>query len=280
MSANIPEIQRSSTAASPRKLRLLCLDFDGTLVDSIQSDSHEVHPPLVDRIDRLRHEGVVWVINTGRTLEALKWGLERTGLAITPDYVITEETSLLAPNDRHPEGWEALGDWNHQRDHAFRALLAESGHLFEEIRSFVTSETGATYVHRPDGLDEIVAGDEDEMERICHRIEEVRHAHGAEPLGYQRSTIYLRFGHRSFQKGSTLAWLARSLGIPAGETLAAGDHLNDLPMLHPDVAGFLACPANAHPMVRDTVRRHGGYLARGRTGEGLTEALGFFGFGG
>ena len=193
--------------------------------------------------------------------------------------MITEETSLLAPCAEHPEGWNALGDWNHQRDHAFRSLLAESGHLFEEIRAFVTAETQADYLVRPDGLDEIVASDEAEMERICHRIEAIRHEHAAHPIGYQRNTVYLRFGHRGFQKGSTLARLGGYLGIPAARTFAAGDNLNDLPMLHPDVAAYLACPGNSHPRVRETVLGHGGYLAQAHTGEGLAEALRFFGFG-
>jgi hydroxymethylpyrimidine pyrophosphatase-like HAD family hydrolase len=98
-------------------------------------------------------------------------------------------------------------------------------------------------------------------------------------LGYQRNTIYLRFGHRGFQKGSTLTRLARHLGIPASRIFAAGDNLNDLPMLDPQVAAYLACPGNSHPVVRETVRHHGGYIARAHTGEGLCEALHFFGFG-
>jgi len=270
--------EESSTTASSA-LGLLCLDFDGTLVDSLHPSDHSVHPDLVESIGRLREQGVVWVINTGRTLEGLKIGLQIAGLPFEPDYVITEETSLLAPCAEHPEGWNALGDWNHQRDHAFRSLLAESGHLFDEIRTFVTSETQAEYLVRPDGLDEIVANDEAEMERICHRIEAVRHEHAAHPIGYQCNTVYLRFGHRSFQKGSTLARLGSYLGIPAAQTFAAGDNLNDLPMLHPDVAAYLACPGNSHPRVRETVQRHGGYLAQGHTGKGLAEALRFFGFG-
>jgi HAD superfamily hydrolase (TIGR01484 family) len=280
MSDSISPSAETSTAACRAPLRLLCLDFDGTLVDTVHADSHEVHPPLVERIDRLRRGGVVWVINTGRTLEDLKEGLERAALPFAPDYVITEETSLLAPDEDHPDGWGALGDWNRHRDLAFRALLEETGRLFTEVRAFVRAETRAEYIDRPDGLDEIVARDEDEMERICHRIEEVRHEHGAGTLGYQRNTIYLRFGHRAFHKGSTLARLGHLLGIGREHILAAGDNLNDLPMLHPDVAGYLACPANSHPRVVAEVRRHGGYEAHGRTGEGLAEALGFFGFGG
>jgi len=280
MSSSIPCSAETTTSPFRSPLRLLCLDFDGTLVDTVQADSHDVHAPLVERIDRLRQEGVLWVINTGRTLEDLKAGLERADLPFAPDYIITEETSLLAPDADHPEGWNALGDWNHHRDHAFRALLDEKGRLFTDIRSFVVSETRAEYISRTDGLDEIVAEDEEEMERICHRIEEVRHAHGAGTLGYQRNTIYLRFGHREFHKGSTLARLGHLLGIGREHILAAGDNLNDLPMLQPGVAGYLACPSNSHPRVVEEVGRHGGYLARGRTGEGLAEALGFFGFGG
>jgi HAD superfamily hydrolase (TIGR01484 family) len=270
--------EQSSNAASTGSLGLICLDFDGTLVDSLHPHDHSVHPELVETIGQLRDQGVIWVINTGRTLDGLKAGLEIAQLPFEPDYVITEETSLLAPSLDHPDGWDALGDWNHLRDHAFRSLLAESGHIFDEIRAFVARETAAEYRVRTDGLDEIVASDEAEMERICHQIETMRHAHGAHPLGYQRNTVYLRFGHQEFQKGSTLTRLAGYLGIPASRTFAAGDNLNDLPMLHPDVAAYLACPGNSHPLVRETVRSHGGYLAQAPTGRGLAEALRFFGF--
>lgn len=284
MADNIPGSRKTSTPALvPSTLGIVCVDFDGTLVDSQHPTDQSVHPSLVRLIERLRSEGVLWVINTGRTLEGLKIGLEIAALPFTPDYVITEETSLLVPAPDHPEGWDTHGDWNLQRDLAFRSLLAESGHVFEEIRTFVTRQTQARYLARTDGtggLDEIIAASEAEMERICHRIEEVRRAHGADPLGYQRNTIYLRFGHRGFQKGSTLARLGTSLGIPAERIFAAGDNLNDLPMLDPEVAGWLACPGNSHPLVRETVQRHGGYTARSHTGEGLTEALRFFGFGG
>lgn len=285
MSGTISSSTQTSTSAETnaapeaRSLALLSLDFDGTLVDSQHPSDHSVHPSLVDVLAHLRKQGVVWVINTGRTLEGLKVGLEIAGLPFAPDYVITEETSLLAPCSQHPLGWNPLGDWNHIRDHAFRSLLAESAHIFDEVRRFVDEETHAEYLVRTDGLDEIVANDEAEMERICHCIEAVRQAHGAVPLGYQRNTIYLRFGHRGFQKGSTLTRLARHLGIPASRIFAAGDNLNDLPMLDPQVAAYLACPGNSHPVVRETVRHHGGYIARAHTGEGLCEALRFFGFG-
>jgi HAD superfamily hydrolase (TIGR01484 family) len=281
MAHNIPDSPQTSTPAAPRTaLGLLCLDFDGTLVDSLHPSDHSVHPSLVQLIGQLREQGVLWVINTGRTLEGLKIGLEIAALPFAPDYVITEETSLLVASSDHPEGWDALGDWNLQRDQAFRSLLAESGHIFDEIRTFVARETSAQYLVRSNGLDEIIANSEAEMEQICHRIEEVRHAHGAHPLGYQRNTVYLRFGHQGYQKGSTLARLGSYLGIPADRTFAAGDNLNDLPMLDPEVAAYLACPGNSHPLVRETVHRHGGYLAQSHTGAGLAEALRFFGFGG
>jgi hydroxymethylpyrimidine pyrophosphatase-like HAD family hydrolase len=124
-----------------------------------------------------------------------------------------------------------------------------------------------------------VASDEAEMERICERIEAIRLAHAAHPLGYQRNTIYLRFGHSEFHKGSTLGRLSTYLGIPASRIFAAGDNLNDLPMLHPDVAAYLACPGNSHPAVQERILQHGGYIAQAPTGQGLAEALRFFGFG-
>jgi hydroxymethylpyrimidine pyrophosphatase-like HAD family hydrolase len=57
---------------------------------------------------------------------------------------------------------------------------------------------------------------------------------------------------------------------------AAGDHLNDLSMLSRDYAHHLAAPGNAIPLVRETVRRQGGYLSARPHGRGVAEAIKFY----
>jgi hydroxymethylpyrimidine pyrophosphatase-like HAD family hydrolase len=92
-------------------------------------------------------------------------------------------------------------------------------------------------------------------------------------LWFQRNSIYLRFCHSWYNKGSVLQALQAELGIRAEETFAAGDNFNDLPMLDPDVARHLACPANSVKEVKQTVRSHGGYVAGLTGGDGVAQAL-------
>ena len=70
--------------------------------------------------------------------------------------------------------------------------------------------------------------------------------------------------------------LARLLGIPRGEVLAIGDHLNDIPMLDGSAAAMVACPANAVDEVKEAVAGAGGYISPFPWGEGVADAIRHF----
>jgi hydroxymethylpyrimidine pyrophosphatase-like HAD family hydrolase len=97
-------------------------------------------------------------------------------------------------------------------------------------------------------------------------------------FGYQRNTIYVRFCHEAYSKGTALGELARLLDLSHEHVFAAGDHHNDLPMLDGRFARWTACPSNSCDEVKVTVQTAGGYLARGVASEGVVEALRHFGF--
>ena len=91
-----------------------------------------------------------------------------------------------------------------------------------------------------------------------------------------RNTIYIRFAHADFHKGSCLDAIAREEKTGPENCFAVGDHLNDLPMLRPAHASRIACPANAIPRVKEQVQRHQGFVS-GREGHhGVVEALNHF----
>src|SRR5207302_8048078 len=69
-----------------------------------------------------------------------------------------------------------------------------------------------------------------------------------------RNDVYARFCHATYNKGSALAEICRRLEIHRDHTLAAGDHLNDLPMLLRDHARYLVAPVNAIDAVKEAVR--------------------------
>jgi hydroxymethylpyrimidine pyrophosphatase-like HAD family hydrolase len=88
-----------------------------------------------------------------------------------------------------------------------------------------------------------------------------------------RNDVYARFSHADYNKGTALAEIARQLGLEAREIFAAGDHLNDLPMLSKRFAHWLAAPANAVGEVKAQVVSQGGHVSKMSCGEGIAEAL-------
>jgi hypothetical protein len=88
-----------------------------------------------------------------------------------------------------------------------------------------------------------------------------------------RNDVYVRFSHSGYSKGTALGELQRLLGISAQETLAAGDHLNDLPMLKSRYARYLVAPSNAVPVVKAQVLGEGGWVMEERTGMAVLAGL-------
>jgi hydroxymethylpyrimidine pyrophosphatase-like HAD family hydrolase len=250
-----------------RPIRLLSLDFDGTLVSSFESTSEEITAPdLVFCLRKLRKRGVLFALNTGRTLPLVDQALEV--FPVRPDYALTAERELFAwDNDR----WENVGDWNDRCRAAHDRLAAQSTDLRLKIEDYVEQWTGARLYYQDGRCEGVVARDNGEMDQIEQFLQQERST--VPDFAYQRNHIYLRFCHQAYDKGSVLGELQRILGIPAAETFAAGDNFNDLPMLSPAFAGWLACPANSIAEVKSLVARHGGFVAARESGAGVAEAL-------
>jgi HAD superfamily hydrolase (TIGR01484 family) len=252
----------------PGKIRLLSTDFDGTLV-AHGSD------PVLDRgcmecIEALQAEGVIWAINTGRSVDLLESGLVDFGFPIHPDFILTSERDIFRAVQNGGR-WEPFGDWNDRvaREHA--ELFHSARGVLAEVVDFVNHRTKARLLYHSAGLEGLVAENEEELDRVTAFIDRAREKQPK--FHYQRNTVYLRFCHADYHKGAALAELARLLEIPAENIFAAGDHYNDISMLDGKFAHFPACPANAIPEVKDAVRSAGGYVAEKNYGAGVHEAL-------
>ena len=252
----------------PSNIRLLSTDFDGTLV------AHGSDPVLdvgcMKRIEELQAAGVLWAINTGRSVELLESGLADLEFPIHPDFILTSERDIFRPS---PNGgkWEPFGDWNERvaREHAQLFHSAEA--VLAEVVDFVTQKTKARLLYHSAGLEGLVAQDEEELDRVAEFIDRARQKQPK--FHYQRNTVYLRFCHTDYHKGAALAELSRLLEIHRDDIFAAGDHHNDISMLDGRFAAFSACPANAIPEVKEAVKSAGGYVASKAHGAGVHEAL-------
>jgi HAD superfamily hydrolase (TIGR01484 family) len=252
----------------PAKIRLLSTDFDGTLV------AHGSDPVLdrgcMEYIEQLQKEGVLWAINTGRSVDLLESGLTDLEFPIQPDFILTSERDVFRPSSNGGR-WEPFGDWNERvaREHA--ELFHSAKSVLAEVVDFVNQRTKARLLYHTAGLEGLIAESEEELEHVAKFIDQAR---AKQPkFHYQRNTVYLRFCHADYHKGAALAELSRLVEIPREEIFAAGDHHNDVSMLDGRFAQFPACPANAITEVKDAVRSAGGYVASKICGAGVHEAL-------
>jgi HAD superfamily hydrolase (TIGR01484 family) len=252
----------------PGKIRLLSTDFDGTLV------AHGSDPVLdggcMECIEELQAEGIIWAINTGRSVDLLESGLADFGFPIHPDFILTSERDIFRASENGGQ-WEPFGDWNDRvaREHA--ELFHSARAVLAEVVDFVNHHTKARLLYHSAGLEGLVAENEEELDRVTAFIDRAREKQPK--FHYQRNTVYLRFCHADYHKGAALAELSRLLEIPAADIFAAGDHYNDISMLDGKFAAFPACPANAIAEVKDAVRSARGYVATKNHGAGVHEAL-------
>jgi HAD superfamily hydrolase (TIGR01484 family) len=247
-------------------IRLLSTDFDGTLVDHYARPP--VHPDLMELFAALQAKGVRWAVNTGRDLPLALEGLEQFGFSIMPDYLLTAEREVFHRVDGK---WVAYGGWNQACYNDHDELFNRSGALLEDIERFLRTQVRAEPIWEGKRMVGLAATTERDMELTCRFLERERRR--VPGFAFMRNTLYVRFCHEAYNKGTALSELARLLGIGANQVFAAGDHYNDLPMLDGVHARWVCCPANAVTIVKQAVTAAGGHVARGMCSEGVVEGL-------
>ncbi len=253
---------------TPSPAAILSFDFDGTLFHP--ADYPPVPPPFFELIEQLRAEhDVVWGINTGRSMAQMVEGFIESRFPYLPDWVIAREREVYFPNSFGR--WLPEKKWNQRCEKEIHGLFKNSRKLLAHLRHEVETHTGAQWIELDGEPAGIIAKTEDEMEWIVNHIGPII---GSEPhFAWQRNSIYLRFGHRDFQKGSSLTHVANDYQIPLARRFAIGDSHNDMEMLDPVNAGMTACPANAVTAIKEKVTATGGIVTCASHGHGAIEAL-------
>jgi len=252
-------------------IRLLSTDFDGTLVE--HGAVPPVAPALFEAFAVLQARGVLWAVNTGRTLWHVQAGLREFDFPVEPDFVLTSEREVF---HRGPSGhWQDYGDWNTRctQDHDW--LFSQASPLLADIHAAFDGEKWAHFEYEGDRMVGIVTDTDVQMDTVCAFLERERNR--VPGFNFMRNTIYLRFCHEAYSKGTALGELGRLTGIAREEIFAAGDHYNDIPMLDGRFAQWVACPGNAVAPVQRVVEGASGYVATGDCSAGIVEALQHFG---
>jgi len=247
---------------------LLSFDFDGTL--HYPGETPPVPSAFFETIRELREKrGAVWGINTGRSMPQVLEGLVESDFPFLPDWVIAREREMFFPNEFGR--FMPHGKWNDRCEKDIRKLFKKARKTLKAIRDEIEEHTGAQYVEidgEPAGL---ISRTEEEMEWIVERITPL--VASISDLGWQRNSIYLRFGHSHYQKGSTLSEMARLYELDTARTFAMGDSHNDLEMLSEEHSGYAACPSNSVGAILNLIRARGGLVTPGAHGHGVVEAL-------
>lgn len=247
-------------------IKLISTDFDGTLFAEFEK------PPIPRELERLigdlQSQGAKWVINTGRDMSSLMEALARARISVQPDYLVLVEREIHAHNGVRYVGLE---EWNGRcaRDHA--ELFARVRRDLPKLVEWVNARFRATVYEDPYSPFCLMAVSNGDADLIHEFLDD--YCQSIQHLTVVRNDVYARFSHAAYNKGTTLAEIARRLEVSAGEVFAAGDHLNDLPMLSRERARWLVAPKNAVTEVKDAVRRQDGFVSEFSHGMGVAQGL-------
>jgi HAD superfamily hydrolase (TIGR01484 family) len=247
---------------------LISTDFDGTIFSEFESPP--IPESLQDVIRGLQRRGVKWAINTGRDMSSLMEALARSKVSIQPDYLVLVEREIHIHDGVRYAG---LQQWN-------EACLRAHEELFQRVRQdvprltdWINARFNATVYEDDYSPFCLIAGDNGDADLIHEYLDE--YCREVPHLTMMRNNVYARFSHESYNKGTALRELSRRLGIGAENVFAAGDHLNDLPMLDRKYARWLAAPDNAIAPVKNMVLSQSGFISKLPAGHGVAEAIMF-----
>jgi HAD superfamily hydrolase (TIGR01484 family) len=254
---------------STSPIQLISTDFDGTLFAEFENPP--VPRKLQEIIAELQGQGAKWVINTGRDLSGLMEAMGRSHLTVKPDFLVLVEREIYVHEDSQ---YVALAEWNDVCHRTHAELFARVRRDVPELIAWVNARFAATIyedIYSPFCFIAEKTADAEAiheyLDGYCKRVPE---------LVVVRNDVYARFSHVAFNKGTALNELARRLKLKPENILAAGDHLNDVPMLSKEVAHYLVTNSNAIPLVKQLVRDQNGFISEKHCGHGIAEGLEYF----
>lgn len=250
-------------------IKLISTDFDGTLHADFETPP--VPHDLQVLIGDLQRQGAKWAINTGRDLTGLMEGIARARLNIRPDYLVVVEREIYIHEDSQYVACEA---WNRRCTEEHAKLFAKVILDVPKLTDWVNKRFAATIYEDPYSPFCLIAANNEDADVIHLFLEE--YAAQIPDLAVVRNDIYARFSHVAYNKGTALAEVARQIGVSKEHVFAAGDHLNDLPMLCENFARCLVAPDNAIPVVKERVKSQNGYVSHQPWGHGVARGLEFY----
>ena len=260
-------------------IRLVGLDFDGTLVEN-GLDGPVASPRTMARLDDLVRGGVIAGIVTGNGWWTTRRQLERAGAGWAgrfPSFVISRESFI---HWKSPDGTlHADAEWNRARSLEYGRLVGWLAELHYELYAEMTDAGFRITDFRllgDYGLEAYFDTEEEAEEARGWLAERVRD----QPLARaHRNRTNANIVLATGGKGASLLRAARTRNIEPRDVLAIGDGLNDLDMLDGTLGMLCATTGNAAQCVKDAVRAADGFIASKHSTWGLEEVFDNFSFG-
>ncbi len=250
-------------------IQLISTDFDGTL--HADAETPPVPVDLQALIGDLQRQGAKWVINTGRDLSSVMEGMARARLSIKPDFLVVVERDIYFHTGSQ---YEPSMLWNDGCRSAHADLFTRVREDVPRLVDWVGKRFRAALYEDSFSPFCLIAESNEDADAIQAYLD--KYCSSVPNLTLVRNDVYARFSHASYNKGTALGEIARQLGISRDHVLAAGDHLNDVPMLSGEFARCLVAPDNAVPAVKEIVRRQDGYVSHQPWGHGVARGLEYF----
>lgn len=256
-----------------KKICMVALDFDLTLVDYPPDGSYQVAPEAVGAFASMIKAGGwvglvsgrdVWPMRDILSVAGIRWGEP------FPNYFIRRENYLYALDNG---AWTADAEWNRSiMDRTKRFCMEHAGEVPDWLRMLEGEGFAAKNwnLFADFGLEihfeteKMAAGAMETLQDVLRNREEIT---------LHRNRMMLNMVPAGTGKGAALAHAAERFGLEASQALAFGDSQNDLSMLD-GRHGFLSgTVSNADEQVKRRVLANGGYVASERASRGVYEVL-------
>lgn len=258
----------------PPAIRLVCLDFDGTIM-VYDDPAPRFHPDVVEWLNALQLGGVQWCSNSGRDLPdqlGVLRASQEHGLEHLPLGLLCAESVAYVREDGQ---YRPLEPWNTS---AHRDLLRLHTRVRERLRPYMG---WIEQRFRPKG---VYVGDHYTAFQVEEAKDHPRHLFreleallvGVPELMLTRNGPWVAVLQERLGKGNVLREFARVMGYAPGEILAVGDQYNDLNMLDGSAAQHVGCPGDAIDDVVELVKQRSGLVAERAGPEGTVDVFRHF----
>ena len=249
-------------------IKLLCLDLDGTMVESA---GLHVWPSddVVAALNKLGERGVRWCTNSGRSADNQAGMIQATrSLSNLPIAILSGERFIHLAD---PPYYVPLESFNTAMQRRMDALFPVMVEAVEPHRQRLREQ----FDFRVEGTANEVIGwnltNQSQADGFIGELEGI--LRDVPDVQILRNGAWIILTHVDAGKGKTLSVLLEREGISPEQVLAIGDHLNDLDMLDGSAAKYVGCPADAHPRVKEVVTKAGGMVSSRDAHRGTLEII-------